>query len=69
MARIPRSVVSDVIYHILNRANGRETIFRKEKKKTLKYLRKFFLKVKKNYKGLDMSFKEVVLFWKKILGE
>lgn len=31
MARIPRSVVGDIPYHILNRANGREKIFKKEK--------------------------------------
>jgi len=31
MARIPRFVVSDMVYHILNRANGRETIFQEEK--------------------------------------
>jgi len=31
MARVPRLVVGNVIYHILNRANGREVIFQKEK--------------------------------------
>ena len=31
MARVPRLVVDDIIYHILNRANGREVIFQKEK--------------------------------------
>ena len=31
MARAPRLVVDNIIYHILNRANGREVIFREEK--------------------------------------
>lgn len=31
MARIPRGVVGDIPYHILNRANGRQTIFKKDK--------------------------------------
>ena len=31
MARIPRKAVGDEIYHIINRANGREQIFQKEK--------------------------------------
>lgn len=31
MARIPRSAVGDTVYHVLNRANGREKIFQKEK--------------------------------------
>ena len=31
MARIPRSAVGDMVYHVLNRANGREKIFQKEK--------------------------------------
>lgn len=31
MARIPRNLVDDVVYHVLNRANGREQIFHKEK--------------------------------------
>ncbi len=31
MARIPRSAVGNEIYHIINRANGREQIFQKEK--------------------------------------
>ncbi len=31
MPRIPRSVVGDMVYHILNRANGREKIFQGEK--------------------------------------
>ena len=31
MARIPRRAVGDEIYHIINRANGREQIFQKEK--------------------------------------
>jgi putative transposase len=31
MARIPRNPVGDVVYHILNRANGREQIFHKDK--------------------------------------
>src|SRR4030042_620738 len=31
MARIPRLVFDDIIYHILNRANGKEMIFQKEK--------------------------------------
>jgi len=33
MARIPRSAVGDVIYHVLNRANGREKIFETKKSK------------------------------------
>ena len=31
MARILRSAAGDIVYHILNRANGREQIFQKEK--------------------------------------
>ena len=31
MARIPRNIIGDIPYHILNRANGREQIFNKEK--------------------------------------
>ncbi|MFA6047791.1 MAG: transposase [Parcubacteria group bacterium] len=31
MARIPRNPIGDVAYHVLNRANGREQIFNKEK--------------------------------------
>jgi len=31
MARIPRSAVGDMVYHVLNRANGREKIFQNEK--------------------------------------
>ena len=31
MARTPRLVIEDVVYHVLNRANGRETIFQEEK--------------------------------------
>lgn len=31
MARIPRAAIDDMIYHVINRGNGRETIFRKEK--------------------------------------
>lgn len=31
MARIPRSIVDDMIYHVLNRANGREKIFKEGK--------------------------------------
>jgi len=31
MARIPRAAAPDVIYHCINRANGRESIFQKEK--------------------------------------
>lgn len=31
MPRIPRSAVGDMVYHVLNRANGREKIFQKEK--------------------------------------
>ena len=31
MARTPRSAVGNMIYHVLNRANRRERIFRKEK--------------------------------------
>ena len=31
MARIPRGIVGDIPYHILNRANGRQTIFKKDK--------------------------------------
>ena len=31
MARIPRNAKGNSIYHILNRANGREKIFKKEK--------------------------------------
>ena len=31
MSRIPRSVVGGTVYHVLNRANGREKIFQKEK--------------------------------------
>lgn len=31
MARIPRATVGEVVYHILNRANGREQIFKKQK--------------------------------------
>lgn len=31
MARIPRNPADNTVYHILNRANGRETIFKKEK--------------------------------------
>lgn len=31
MARIPRSIASNMVYHVLNRANGKETIFREEK--------------------------------------
>ncbi len=31
MARTPRSVVGNMVYHILNRANGREKIFQGEK--------------------------------------
>ncbi len=30
MPRIPRTAVADVVYHVLNRANGRERIFQKE---------------------------------------
>lgn len=30
MARIPRSITGDIVYHVLNRANGRETIFKEE---------------------------------------
>ncbi len=30
MARIPRSIESDMVYHVLNRANSRETIFKEE---------------------------------------
>ncbi len=31
MARIPRAAAPDTVYHVLNRANGREQIFQKEK--------------------------------------
>jgi putative transposase len=31
MARIPRNVAGNIVYHVLNRANGREQIFRKPK--------------------------------------
>lgn len=31
MTRIPRSAVGDMVYHVLNRANGREKIFKKQK--------------------------------------
>ena len=31
MARIPRSAVGNMVYHVLNRANGREKIFKKQK--------------------------------------
>jgi putative transposase len=31
MARIPRNTVGGMIYHVLNRANGREKLFKKEK--------------------------------------
>ena len=31
MARIPRAAAPDIVYHVLNRANGRDRIFQKEK--------------------------------------
>ena len=31
MARIPRSVIGDMVYHVLNRANNKKTIFQEEK--------------------------------------
>lgn len=31
MARIPRNAVGNMVYHVINRANGREQIFHKEK--------------------------------------
>jgi len=31
MARTPRNIKGNIIYHVLNRANGRERIFKKEK--------------------------------------
>lgn len=31
MAGIPCNAVGDMVYHIINRANGREKIFQKEK--------------------------------------
>lgn len=31
MARVPRLVVGDIVYHVLNRANGRMLIFQKDK--------------------------------------
>ncbi len=31
MARIPRSAVGDMVYHVINRANSRQQIFQKEK--------------------------------------
>lgn len=31
MGRAPRAVIGNVVYHVLNRANGRERIFKQEK--------------------------------------
>jgi len=31
MARIPRSAVGDISYHVISRANSRQQIFQKEK--------------------------------------
>jgi len=46
MARIPRSAVGDMVYHVLNRANGREKIFRKQK--DYEAFEGYFLKQKKS---------------------
>jgi hypothetical protein len=31
MVRIPRNAVGDMVYHVINRANGREKYFKKKK--------------------------------------
>lgn len=32
MARIPRVAAPDIVYHVINRANGREGFFKTEKR-------------------------------------
>jgi putative transposase len=47
MARIPRAAVGDVIYHVINRANGREQIF--QSKEDYQDFEKLLLEAKEKY--------------------
>lgn len=54
MARIPRNAVGNVVYHILNRANGREQIFKKEK--DYEAFMKILMEAKEKYPMRILSF-------------
>ena len=65
MARIPRNVVSDVVYHILNRANGREQIFQKEK--DYEAFIKILIEAKEKYPMRILSFCIMPNHWHLVL--
>lgn len=54
MARIPRNAVGGMVYHVLNRANGREKIFKKEK--DYKAFEKIIFEAKEKYPMRILSF-------------
>lgn len=65
MARIPRNAVGDMIYHIINRANGREKIFQKEKDYEL--FEKILFEAKEKYPMRILSFCIMPNHWHLVL--
>jgi len=65
MARIPRNAVGDMVYHVINRANGREKIFQKEKDYEL--FEKILLEAKEKYPMRILSFCVMPNHWHFIL--
>ena len=65
MARIPRAAIGDTVYHILNRANGREKIFQKEK--DYEAFEKILFEAKEKYPMRILSFCIMPNHWHLIL--
>ena len=65
MARTPRSAIGDVVYHILNRANGREQIFKEEK--DYQDFEKILFEAKEKYSMRILSFCIMPNHWHLIL--
>jgi len=66
MARIPRLAVGDMVYHILNRANSRETIFKKER--DYEVFEKILFEGKKKYPINIFSFCVMPNHWHFVLS-
>jgi putative transposase len=65
MARIPRAAIGDMVYHVLNRANGREQIFNKEK--DYQAFKKILFEAKEKYPMRILSFCIMPNHWHLIL--
>lgn len=65
MVRIPRAAVGDTVYHVLNRANGREQIFHKEK--DYEAFEKILLEAKEKHSMRILSYRLMPNHWHMIL--